>query len=117
MTTAPVRTEAQLLAFVKQAARAFGFVVFHNLYAVGSDKGWPDIVAIHPFTGRLVVAELKGPRGYLTPHQQAWLAAWRTVKGAEVYVWKSGQEDEILDVLRGHKHPRIVCEPCGVAHP
>lgn len=111
-----VRTEAQLLAFVKQAARAFGFRCFHNLYAVGSDRGFPDLVMLNPRTGRLVIAELKGPRGRLHPEQLAWLDDWHTVKGAEVYVWKSGQEDEIVAVLRGTPAP-LVRRPRRVAHP
>lgn len=36
-----------------------------------SQKGWPDITAIHPLTGKFWGIECKTPEGYLSPDQKA----------------------------------------------
>lgn len=62
----------------------------------GDGKGWPDIVAVRGI--RMVVAELKHGRNKPTPEQELWLEAFRQV-GAEVFVWQTGDEDAIREVL------------------
>jgi hypothetical protein len=61
------------------------------------DSGHPDIVAVR--RDRLVYAELKSETGRAQPEQLEWLAALR-VAGAECYLWRPADWDEIEDVLR-----------------
>lgn len=63
----------------------------------GDGAGFPDLVLLRG--SRLVVAELKsdtapGPR----PEQLAWLEAFEAA-GAEAYVWRPAQLDEIAERL------------------
>ena len=60
------------------------------------DKGWPDIVALRG--ERQVVAELKHAT-QVDPDQELWLEAFRQIPGTEVYVWRTGDEEAILEVL------------------
>jgi hypothetical protein len=65
----------------------------------GDGKGFLDLLMIKP--PRIVVAELKSARGKLTPEQEEWLADWRACPGAEAFVWKPDQLDEVTGVLSG----------------
>lgn len=58
--------------------------------------GFPDLILCRG--PRLVVAELKSRRGKLSPDQLDWLEAWRQV-GAEVFVWRPDDWDDICRVL------------------
>jgi hypothetical protein len=40
-------------------------------------RGWPDIVAVRPADGRVIVAEVKTGKGRPTPEQRLWLRAWQ----------------------------------------
>lgn len=64
--------------------------------AIQGDPGFPDLVLLR--RDRLVVAELKSRRGKLTPEQLCWLEDWRQV-GAEVYVWRPSDWDDIARIL------------------
>lgn len=63
--------------------------------------GFPDLVLVHPEYG-VVFAELKMPGKYAKPKpkQVVWLQALR-VAGADVYLWDTSEQAEILDVLSG----------------
>lgn len=99
-------TEQMLTNYVIELCRELGWLVVHFRPArtekgwvtpvQGDGKGWPDICALKG--GRIVVAELKAGRGKTTPEQEMWLDAWRTA-GAEVYVWRTGDEEAIAEVL------------------
>jgi hypothetical protein len=89
-------TEAQLQAAVIDTAHVFGWRVAHFRpaktsrgwrTAVAADgKGFPDLVLVHPGTGRLLFSELKSYRGKPTAEQEQWLIALERTD-AEVYVW------------------------------
>lgn len=64
-------TEAQMLAGIKTAARAIGFRTYHNLYAPGSDSGFPDLIVVG--FGEVRAYELKGPRGRVADRQRDWI--------------------------------------------
>ncbi|MGK2898582.1 MAG: hypothetical protein ACSLE9_07825 [Burkholderiaceae bacterium] len=65
--------------------------------AVQGDAGFPDIIALRG--GRMVIAELKHATK-VSADQELWLEAFRQLPGAEVYVWRPGDEDAIEEVLR-----------------
>lgn len=56
-----------------------------------SGAGWPDLLLVRG--AELLVWELKGPGGQVTPDQWDWLLAWQGVDGAEVAVVTPGNLD------------------------
>ena len=80
-------TEAELLTSVRQVARLGGWLIYHTNDSRRSDKGFPDLVLVHPMSGRTVYVELKSAKGRIRPEQQQWIdALYRG--GHEVYVWR-----------------------------
>lgn len=63
----------------------------------GDGKGFPDTLLLRE--GRLIVAELKADKGKPTIEQEAWLDSWKAV-GAESYVWRPGDLEDIVKLLR-----------------
>lgn len=87
--------EKELRKRVMDLARDFGWLRMHPLRAQlppdrGSawttnamgEKGYPDVTLVHPLWGRVVVLELKGPRGQTSPEQRRWMRAWQTAAAA-----------------------------------
>lgn len=105
--TAPTITEAAFQAQVIELAHLLGWRVAHFRPAqtkhgwrtpVAADgKGFPDLVLVR--RKRLIFAELKSQRGRLSPEQREWWEALQPT-GAEAYVWKPSDFDEIAAVLR-----------------
>jgi hypothetical protein len=104
-------TEAAFQAVVIDLARWHGWKVFHPLPAQNAkgrwrtaqagDTGFPDLVLAHSKRG-VIFAELKSAIGKLSDHQQTWLATLRQA-GAEVYVWRPADIDQIKAVLQENK--------------
>lgn len=80
-------TEAELQTNVRQAARLGGWLTYHTNDSRRSDKGFPDLVFVHPITGRTVYAELKSERGRIRPEQRQWIEALER-GGHDVHVWR-----------------------------
>lgn len=100
-------TEALLQDAILQLARLLNWRTHHAWISVNSGAGYPDLTLVRPprvagEVGRLVFAELKGPRGKLSPAQRDWLAALGTVPGVEAHLWtpESWLSGEIERVLR-----------------
>ena len=93
-------SERALQAAVTAALTRAGWLTYHvwGPHARRSPDGWPDLVCLRG--DRCLVAELKSATGLLTPAQQTWLAAWRRIVGAEVYVWRPEDLERALEVLR-----------------
>jgi hypothetical protein len=71
--------------------------------AVSADgKGWPDLVLVRD---RVVFAEAKVEKGRLDVEQEGWRDALLEA-GAEWYVWRPQDVDEVLAVLRSRATPR-----------
>jgi hypothetical protein len=72
-------TEDELLSGVLDAFRLSGWRYWHarrSDHALWQgNRGWPDVTALPPRDrGPLLVLELKGENGSLTPEQGTWLA-------------------------------------------
>mgnify|MGYP000098728519 CR=1 FL=1 len=107
---APVNLRLTEKAFAQQVvdlARLLGWRVYRTWLSVRSPAGFPDLVLVRP--PRLIFAELKSEKGRLTPAQEAWLELLRQVPGAEVYVWRPADLEEIAAVLRDVL-PRVVAQ-------
>jgi hypothetical protein len=96
--TYPDMTEKHLLSWVRQAARLLGWRCYHTWNSIHSERGFPDLVLCKP--PRLLVIELKGPRGKVTGDQQDWLNDLAAC-GISTAVWRPDDLEHILDVLKG----------------
>lgn len=92
---APRIPERTFQTQVRSLARLLGWIPYHTFDSRRSDQGFPDLVLVRD---RVVFAELKTPKGRLSSHQEIWLEALRNA-GAEVYVWRPGDLEEIQKVL------------------
>jgi hypothetical protein len=97
VTKQPVMTEAQMLAGIKAAAKGLGFLVFHNTYAIGSDRGFPDLVIVG--YGRSWFLELKGPKGRIRPEQTTWIRELIYAGHIADIIWPDDY-DEMLEALQ-----------------
>ncbi len=90
-------TEKELTATLMKAARDCGYLAYHTWRSFHSPAGFPDCVFVKP--GRLIIAELKGPKGKVSPAQQEWLDTLRQVTGIEVYLWREDDLEEAYSIL------------------
>lgn len=80
-------TEKELQAKILRVAKEFGWQRNHVFRAKLEDgtwrttcaPGWPDLTLAHPMWGRLLILEVKGPNGRLTPDQKRWLVTFQQV--------------------------------------
>ncbi|NBP24620.1 MAG: VRR-NUC domain-containing protein [Proteobacteria bacterium] len=101
-------SEAAFQQVVIDVARWHGWKVFHPLPAQNArgrwrtaqagDTGFPDLVLAHPKRG-VIFAELKSAIGKLSDRQQAWIDTLRQA-GAEVYVWRPADIEQIKAILK-----------------
>lgn len=91
--TVQLLSEAKLQAVVVEAARLYGWLVFHPYDSRRSEPGYPDLTLAR--NGELIFAELKSDTGRVTDAQQEWLTELGTVAGAEVHVWRPADLDAI----------------------
>ena len=104
----PKMTERQLSDAIVQLARLCRWRIHRDPYwrPTATDAGWPDLVLMRPRSEpwgdtQVIIAELKVNGRKTTAEQDAWLALWRDVPGASVYVWRdtdwtSGRIEECL---------------------
>lgn len=83
----------------KSLAKQTGWLTYHTLRSKGSRSGFPDRTLVRE---RVVFAELKSETGRPTDEQREWLTALAKA-GAEVYLWRPSDLDDIGRVL-GHRY-------------
>ena len=107
---APKESEAEFQRWVMELADVLGWSTVHFRPAMTSKgyrtpvsgplgKGWPDLVLVRE---RVIFAELKSDKGKLSLEQDYVLGELRNA-GAEVYVWRPQDRDEIGEVLFGRE--------------
>lgn len=110
--TKPLPTEAEMQRAIVQCATVLGYRVSHTYLSINSPSGWPDLVMVRARPPkRIVVAELKGPRGRVSQRQREWLDDLSTIAadvnaGAGYHLmwvclwwpedWLSGQVEKVL---------------------
>ncbi len=86
----------QLFNSKKGLAPMLGWrLCYHTLRSKGSQSGFPDRVLVRD---RVIFAELKREKGVVTDAQREWLDGLAAV-GAEVYLWRPSDLDEIAEIL------------------
>ncbi len=98
-----VRTFLEFLWEKKDYVFSFGY---HTHDSRRSQRGFPDVVLVHPIRGIVIFAELKKKGGYPSTEQRLWLAALRMVEKRApdvigVYLWDPRAWPEIVEVLGG----------------
>lgn len=66
----PRVTEKQFQSAFVKYLRLMGWTTYHTRYAIGSDPGFPDLVAVR--AERCVFLELKTETGRISPAQAEW---------------------------------------------
>jgi hypothetical protein len=74
---------------------------YHTLRSKGSQSGFPDRVLVRE---RIIFVELKREKTGPTPNQVEWLDGLAKA-GAEVYLWRPGDLDEIGEILSMRGRP------------
>lgn len=94
------QTEKQFQDQVLRLAGQLGYLAFHCFDSRKSAEGFPDLclVGTHPDRRRTVFAELKTETGRVSYAQRRWLEALRAT-GAEVYVWRPADLQQIATIL------------------
>jgi hypothetical protein len=82
-------TETELQTEVIKIAKRFSWIWYHvpGAHSRRTKPGFPDLVLLHPATGRLLFAELKADKGKVSDTQQRWIDAL-TDGGHDVVVWR-----------------------------
>ena len=102
----PGIAEASFQRTIIDTARLFGWAVYWppvNRPGVGGrvqdvTAGWPDLVLLHPPTGRALFRELKTAAGRIRPEQAVWLDALSRC-GLDAELWRPGDWPEIVATL------------------
>lgn len=90
-------TEAQMQKGIIATAKQLGFMVYHTTYAIGSERGYPDLHIVgHGLSWFL---ELKGPNPKVYPEQEAWIAALQA-NGHDARFVYPADYDEVLATLQ-----------------
>jgi hypothetical protein len=79
-------SESDFKDILVSVAKRYGWLVHHDLPAQNSrgrwathvqgDAGFPDLLMIHPNSGKIFAIELKSDSGKLSPGQKIWLNAF-----------------------------------------
>lgn len=100
LAVVPKITEKQFQEQVRKAAIMNGWRYYHTFNSMRSTEGFPDCVMVHAAKKRLLIAELKSEDGKMTKPQAEWIADLAQVAGAEVFVWRPADMDQIWEILR-----------------
>ena len=95
--------ESDLQALVVQAAKLYGWRVYHTFDSRRSVPGFPDLVLCRP--PALLMIELKSEKGKATREQIEWLTALGACRGVIADIWQPAdwQNGRILACL--HRSP------------
>lgn len=94
-------SEAEWSGLVADIARVAGFELrYHTFRSKRSPSGFPDWVLVSTRQQRIVYAELKTETGRVSAEQQRWIDGL-TACGAEAYVWRPSDFDQVAETLTG----------------
>lgn len=106
--------DAQLFNTQRGLAPSLGWTLsYHTLRSKGSRSGFPDRVLIRE---RVIFAELKREKTKPTPEQVRFLDGLAAA-GAEVYVWRPSDLDEIGRILSIRWGFATHCSPAFLSSP
>lgn len=99
-----IMSEDELQASVEELLERYHYLWFHDEDSRKNESGLPDVIAVHPRTGFLIIAELKKQGGRFRGKQLPWLNALRLRARPHTYigVWRPQQwvDGTILTTIR-----------------
>ena len=98
-------TEAELLEEVRKLCKLYGILFYHTYDSRRSKEGFFDLVLVK--APDVVFAELKGPKGRVSPEQVVWMEEVKKCPGVQAYLWKP---QDLLEINE-------VCKAMGLHHP
>lgn len=102
-----VVTERDLREQVRDLCKLFGWKLYFSWTSIHSPRGFPDLVLCNPEQKRVIFAELKSEKGKVSTYQQEWLDTLAAC-GAEVYLWRPGDFEGIVEILRPDSIARVL---------
>ena len=91
-----MQSERDFQREVVKRALIFGWKVYHTYDSRRSAPGFPDLVLVRE---HVIFAELKTAKGTVSKEQEAWIRDLQYAN-ATVYVWRPGDLEAIVEVLR-----------------
>lgn len=95
-------TEKEFRQQVIDLAKLLGYRVYFTWTSIHSPRGMLDLILCHANSRRLIFAELKSETGKVSSYQQDWIDDLSCIPGVEVYVWRPGDIENIVNILRGN---------------
>lgn len=104
--------EKSLQEALRQAFLLYGWLYYHTYDSRENPAGFPDIIAVHPLTGRIIVWELKAEDKKVEKTQREWLDAFglfsyfvgsfngHNTALMEVDVVRPSDEDRALEIIQ-----------------
>lgn len=80
-------SESEFQSRIIELARRLGWVHYHTFDSRRSPSGFPDLVLLHPRSGRMIFRELKTQKGRISSAQEEWLKNLNLC-GADADVWR-----------------------------
>ncbi|MGB3330227.1 MAG: VRR-NUC domain-containing protein [Thermomicrobiales bacterium] len=104
--------ESQFQSQIVSMATSLGWTMrFHNVYAIGSDQGYPDLTLVHPVKG-VVWIEVKGPKPTIYQRQVEWLETLQEAGQAAYLVYPEDYDAVARLLQRGEagseEHDKLV---------
>lgn|SRR3990167_881478 len=99
-----VWTEKELQATIRAAAADCGWLYYHTQVSLYSARGFPDLVLCKP--PRLLLVELKGPKGQPTPAQITWLTLLSQVPHVETLLIYPEDLEIMYKILLGQANDK-----------
>jgi hypothetical protein len=103
-------SEDELQASVEGELERYHYLWFHDKDARRNRAGLPDVMAVHPTTGYLILAELKKEDGRVRQMQAKWLQALQLHTRPHFYVgiwrprhWATGHIQAVIKFGSGGK--------------
>lgn len=94
-------TEKQFQTEIVQVARQSGFTLaYHTHDSRRSERGFPDLVLVHPGLRWVLFVEVKTEKGKLAPDQVRWRDAL-IATGQRWYCWRPRDREAMWVVLSG----------------
>lgn len=97
-------TEAAMQKGIVSTAKQLGFMVYHTTYAIGSERGFPDLVICGH--GRTFFWELKGPKPTIYPDQVEWIAALQDVGHDARFIHPADYDDALAILQAAYQEAR-----------
>jgi hypothetical protein len=89
--------ETQWRAQVKELAKSAGWAWYYTPYSLGATPGWPDLGLVKP--PRVVLAELKTPRGRIRAGQADTAYLLERCHDLEYHLWRPDDLEDVAEVL------------------